>query len=61
MRIPTLKVKRLKSDCCGMIEGKVYPATIECGYVFCLLPNGTWTSSHWMGNNVWFEVVESEK
>lgn len=53
-----MKVKRLKSDCCGMVVGQIYEAELLCGgsYVRCKLSNGDWTDSHWIGD--WFEVIQ---
>lgn len=55
--IATVKVRRLKSDCCGMVVGQVYPAVIEGPYVKCQLAEGNWTSSHWGLNEGWFEIT----
>jgi hypothetical protein len=55
--VAKVNVRRLKTDCCGMVEGRVYPATVEGPYVRCKLPDGTWTSSHWGLNEGWFEVT----
>ena len=60
-----MKVRRLKTDCCGMKVGDIYVAVEEAGasYVKCQLPDGSWTSSHWTDCNSddpWFERVEDE-
>jgi len=55
------KVKRLRSDCCGMVEGENYDAHVDFAYVQVKLPNGDWTGSHWAGFNEptpWFQIIE---
>lgn len=58
-----MRVKRLRTDCCGMKVGEVYDAEEDVedhAYVRCILPDGSNTGSHfadWGGKKPWFEVI----
>lgn len=58
-----MKVRRLKSDCCGMKVGEVYEV-VEGDidgpehYVSVRLPDGTVTSDHWAPG--YFEEVNED-
>lgn len=60
-----MKVRRLKTDCCGMERDEVYEAReVGSGYLQCKLPNGEWTDSHWIdiqSDDPWFEIVEKDE
>lgn len=62
-----MKVKRLKSDCCGMKVGEAYETKDDgqvTGYVQAILPDGSVTSPHWVGMNSddpWFELAGDEE
>ncbi len=57
-----MRVRRLKTDCCGMERDKVYEGREVCGgaYMECQLPDGDWTSPHFIdkqSDDPWFEMV----
>lgn len=65
-----MKVRRLKSDCCGMKVGEVYEVAYhkqedkECHYIQCRLPNGKITTPHWtaiQGHAPYFEIVDEQR
>lgn len=52
-----VRVRRLKSDCCGMKVGQIYNADLLHGgsYVIVYLEDGSATSSHFV--DTWFEIL----
>lgn len=52
-----VRVRRLKSDCCGMKVGQIYNADLLHGgsYVIVYLEDGSATSFHFV--DTWFEIL----
>lgn len=60
-----MKVRRLRTDCCGMKKGEIYKTEeVTLGtYLNCQLPDGTWTGPHRVdasSEEPWFEIACSE-
>ena len=60
-RSPNARVKRIQPGCCDMLEGCVYDAILSAEnlYVEALLPDGTWTTPHWVKG--FFEILEGDQ